>query len=134
MSVPAVNAQWRTMLGDHGRGIVVMAWRAFGPQGFSADIARGGDHGSLIVTQSDYPDEPVEWLHASIAWADRLPTYDELGLVHRAIFGRKRYAYQVFAPESAHVNIHPNALHLWGRVDGRPALPMAALIDEMGSV
>jgi len=33
------------------------------------------------------------------------------------------YAYQVFAPPSQHVNIHPYALHLWGKVDGSPTLP-----------
>ena len=33
------------------------------------------------------------------------------------------WAYQVFAPPWAHINIHPNALHLWGRLDGANVLP-----------
>jgi hypothetical protein len=73
--------------------------------------------GSVIVTQSDLPDAPGdEWLHASIARIDRMPSYDELASLHRAVFGA-RYAYQVFAPPCSHVNIHEHALHLWGRVD-----------------
>ena len=63
------------------------------------------------------------WLHASLALTDRSPTYDELVILHRAVFGRRRWAYQIFAPEAAHVNLHAYALHLWGRVDGKPAMP-----------
>jgi hypothetical protein len=72
--------------------------------------------GSVIVSQSDWPGEPGEWLHASIAREDRMPSYADLAALHKAVFGA-RYAYQVFAPPAAHVNIHPRALHLWGRVD-----------------
>lgn len=51
-----------------------------------------------------------------------MPTYDDLCLLHRAVF-KDGYAYQVFAPPSRHVNIHQYALHLWGRSDGKPVLP-----------
>ena len=47
---------------------------------------------------------------------------DILADLHAAVFGAG-YAYQVFAPPSEHVNIHEFALHLWGRLDGRSALP-----------
>lgn len=90
--------------------------------------------GSLIATQSNYPfdkDPDVEWLHASLAWNDVMPTYGDLQMLHRAVFGRRRYAYQVFAPEAKHIDgsvrdglpAHEYALHLFGRVDGKPALP-----------
>jgi hypothetical protein len=46
-----------------------------------------------------------------------------LVMLHLGVFGRRRWAYQVFVPESEHVNIHPHALHLWGRADGTNALP-----------
>lgn len=62
-----------------------------------------------------------EFVHASFATTHRMPTYDELVQLHRAVFNG--YAYQVFAPPSRHVNIHPFALHLWGRLDGKPCLP-----------
>jgi hypothetical protein len=63
------------------------------------------------------------WLHASIARPDRMPDYDDLVMLHRVAWGDFGWAYQVFAPSEAHVNIHPNALHLWGRIDGSQALP-----------
>lgn len=81
--------------------------------------------GSLIVTQADFEDGH-DWIHASVAWAERDPTYAELALLHRGVFGRTRYAYQVFVPDSEHVNIHAHALHLWGRADGTNVLPQFA--------
>jgi hypothetical protein len=40
----------------------------------------------------------------------------------KAIFiGRDKEALQVLPPESEHVNIHPNCMHLWHCRDGRQA-------------
>lgn len=75
---------------------------------------------SAIVTVA--PHDGIEWIHASLAHSNHMPTYADLVRLHHAAFGHK-WAYQVFAPTSDHVNIHPYALHLWGRVDGVPALP-----------
>jgi hypothetical protein len=86
-----------------------------------------------IVTEAPYPigDELGDhWMHASVVkWEGKrggkqlMPDYEDLVLLHRAIFGRRRFAYQVFAPIAVHVNIHPMALHLWGRSDGVNMLP-----------
>jgi hypothetical protein len=105
-----------------GADIRTVSVEEFGPAGLRLVIERQPSTlGSLIVTQA--PVDGIEWLHASISWADRVPTYDELALLHRVVFGRRRWAYQVFAPASEHVNIHEHALHLFGRADGTPALP-----------
>lgn len=65
----------------------------------------------------------VPWIHASFSHSDgaTMPSYDDLCLMHRAIF--PGFAYQVFAPPEKHVNITHNVLHLWGRADGKPAMP-----------
>lgn len=94
----------------------------YGPDGFAynhrTELLR------IIVTAGHAPDmaEGV-WLHASISHGERTPTYEELVLLHRAVWGETGWAYQVFAPTADHVNIHPRALHLWGRPDGSPQLP-----------
>ncbi len=77
-------------------------------------------NGSVIVTCADHDGD--DWIHASIAWNDETPTYEDLKLLHKAVFV-DGWAYQVFAPSSDHVNIHQHALHLWGRLDGKPVLP-----------
>jgi hypothetical protein len=92
----------------------------YGPDGWcfgSVDMTR-----SIIASCAWM--EGVEWIHASIAYSDHetMPTYDDLVLLHKAIFG-EGYAYQVFTPPDEHVNIHETALHIWGRSDGKPVLP-----------
>lgn len=79
-------------------------------------------NGSIIISQAVYSDDS-EWIHASIAYADNMPRYEDLAHLHLCVFGRRRWAYQVFTPQSQHVNIHSHALHLWGRVDGQNMLP-----------
>jgi hypothetical protein len=91
----------------------------FGPDGWQ--IIRYDKTAGVITT--GFQVEGAEWVHASIAHYDRtMPAYAELKLLHKAVFG-DRPAYQVFAAPSEHVNIHEYALHLWGRADGRKALP-----------
>lgn len=119
MAVTLMGGSFRPLL--IRRALDRLAFRApepFGPDGWL--YRRFDDDGQVIVTCSDY--HGADWIHASIAHPDRLPDYDELALLHRAVFGAG-YAYQVFAPPSDHVNVHAYALHLWGRRDGAAALP-----------
>lgn len=93
--------------------------RRYGPDGWCLSHRDGT--ASVIVSAAGQSDGR-EWIHASIARDDRMPDYDDLVLLHKAVFGQ-RWAYQVFAPDRHHVNIHEHALHLWGRADGCPVMP-----------
>lgn len=96
-----------------------MAPQPYGPEGW---LMRSVDaeQASVIATAADH-DDGTWWLHASIAKVERIPSYEDLVLLHRAAFG-DGYAFQVFVPADEHINIHPHALHLFGRLDGeRPA-------------
>lgn len=75
----------------------------------------------VLVTVSI--EDGVEWIHASISYSDveQMPTYDDLKLLHQAVF--PGISYQVFVPEDQHINIRNNVLHLWGRADGKGVLP-----------
>lgn len=113
------------------------------PQEFGTDgwwFPNRREHGHIIVTCSDHPDffdivgagimRPIEIVHASMAFADRLPTYDELTLMHAAVWPHG-YAYMILVPPEFHVNIHENALHLWGRLDGKPLVAeLSALLPS----
>jgi hypothetical protein len=91
----------------------------FGPDGWKMVALDGAS--SVIVSCAPALDGD-EWVHASIARRDEMPSYADLKLLHAAVFDGG-WAYQVFAPPSDHVNIHEYALHLFGRLDGQPALP-----------
>lgn len=118
---PAAQFAWHEKLDPFLRTYRTLT--PFGPHGEQCRV-RGldGADGSLILTQSDQ-DDGVDYLHVSLAFTKRDPTYGELAAVHRAIFGRRRWAYLPFAPAVEHVNIHSHALHLFGRVDGARVLP-----------
>lgn len=96
------------------------AWLAPIPWGLGWAFKHRDGIGSIVVTPAIYDDQT--WIHASIAWNAEMPSYEDLKLLHRAVYG-DGWAYQVFAPPSDHVNIHNFALHLFGRADGKPALP-----------
>lgn len=92
----------------------------FGPDGWQFDTITL-NHGRIIVT-ADVPHPVMEgWIHASIS-RYHTPSYDDLVLLHQAVWP-EGYAYQVFVPPEKHINIHPYALHLWGKADGSPQLP-----------
>lgn len=79
------------------------------------------ERGASVVVSEETVDGD-EWTHASIAWKDRMPTYNDLKHLKQAVF-EDGYAYQVFPPAGQHINNHEHALHLFGRSDGKPALP-----------
>lgn len=103
----------------------------FGPDGWRMSSA--DSLASVIVSSADH--DGAAWVHASTAHADQLPTYADLVALHQAVWPTG-WAYQVFAPPSEHVNIHPHALHLWGRRDGARVLPDFAgeLLPGMRSI
>ena len=100
--------------------------RTMGSDGFSY-VAADGD-AKVIVTgfcESWFAEaaNPTPWIHASISRTSGIPGYDDLVLLHRAVWGVTGHAYQCFVPPTEHVNIHARALHLWGRADGTRVLP-----------
>jgi hypothetical protein len=118
----AINLNWLDAM--RNCGWTVGDRSLFGPAGISMLITTAdGRNGSVIVTEADYENYDGAVIHASLAFTDTDPTYADLAVLHRAVFGRRRYAYQCFVPENSHVNIHEHALHLWGRVDGKPMMP-----------
>ncbi len=79
--------------------------------------------GQIIVTPiMDFEEIPDEWIHASISRVNYMPSYEDLKTLHHAVFN-EGFSYQVFVPSAQHVNFHEYALHLWGRADGKPAIP-----------
>jgi len=95
--------------------------KEYGPDGWHFLLrTKDGQPRSLLISAADH--DGIEWAHASIAGSEQVPAYEELTWVHAAVFG-DGYSYQCFVPRSSHVNIHEFALHLWGRLDGKPALP-----------
>lgn len=104
-------------------------WKKWVPLAYdgveSADTWVFGGVGTRIFVSLDPDSEPgVDWIHASTAYTtpSRMPSYSDLKRMHHGVFG-DGHAYQVFVPASQHISITHNVLHLWGHLDGTPALP-----------
>ncbi|MFD8496297.1 hypothetical protein [Amycolatopsis sp. NPDC059657] len=98
------------------------AWSApivYGPEGFA--FKARDDSGHIVVTGWTEPDG-IDWIHASMSRANGVPSYEDLKLLHSAVWPDGN-AYQCFVPPDDHINIHERALHLWGRADGTRVLP-----------
>lgn len=69
--------------------------------GWLFDMDTPAQTGRIILTAGPGPDnlDREDWWHASFSYPDHLPTYDELTLMHFAIWPQG-WAYQVFAPPS----------------------------------
>lgn len=92
--------------------------------GWAVDGIASGHRARILVTadhQTGYAAK-LQYIHASIAGHHGMPTYDDLKLLHAAVFNGG-WAYQVFAPPADHINIHGRVLHLFGRVDGERMMP-----------
>lgn len=112
------SSGWSVTRLDRTASVIVTAFD-YVEGGDESDGRDGAGDGAANVTDA----EDGEWIHASYCRHDGvMPSYDELQMLHRAVFG-DGWAYQVFAPSERHVNIHGNALHLWGRSDGCAVLP-----------
>jgi hypothetical protein len=100
--------QWRVPV-SHGSG-----WR----------MSHVNGDGNVIATWYEIVDDDGVhdlWIHASMSRRGRVPSYEDLKRLHRAVF--PGWAYSVWAPPSEHVNLHEHVLHIFGPVDGLARLP-----------
>jgi hypothetical protein len=101
-------------------------------------MRRRDEHGggSVVVSCMPWPlaAGEEEWVHASIAFPDRMPGYEDLTTLHTAVWKGKGWAYQVFPPDEDKINLHEFALHLWGRLDGEPVLPDFVTLGGVRSI
>lgn len=108
-----------------------LGWRRlyFPPDHFLGGAAvydRLGDKLNVILSAARWVNDPVRdrvWLHVSMAFKNKLPSYQDMCDCKRIFVGPERQAMEIFAKESRHVNIHKNARHLWSCVEGTDLLP-----------
>lgn len=58
-------------------------------------------------------DPETKWLHVSMSFKSKLPTYQDMKIVKDIFIGEERTAFQIFPPKTEHINLHANCLHLF---------------------
>jgi hypothetical protein len=90
----------------------------YGPAGFWYAAPGGMD---VIESVGDPHEDGSEWLHISASYPDRVPSWEDLRFLKSALVGPDADAIIVFPKQREYVNIHPNVLHLWSRLDADSA-------------
>lgn len=67
------------------------------------------DRADLTVIASD----GGGWNHVSVSRRNRCPNWSEMEHVKRTFFRPDETVMQLHVPESGHINVHPNCLHMW---------------------
>lgn len=86
----------------------------------------------VLIDWSLKQDEWI-WCHVSYSRKSWIPTHEDTYRVKAAFLG-DRYAYAVFPPASEYVNLHPNCLHLWARMDKRNGQVLPEFSGEIGGI
>ena len=116
-------------------------WHFVAPKGWTV-LQRWGDGFALredggglrVLVDCEFKDDGNPWLHVSYSRKDWVPNHADSCKVKEAFVG-DRYAYAVFPPAEKYVNIHPNCLHLWARMDtkdGRVLPEFSVEIEAIG--
>jgi len=84
-----------------------------------ARVVYCGAFGRCSVIVTDEPHEYGVVRHASIAHPWRYPTWEEIVQVRDQFFGPDTECVMFIPSRKEHVNLHPNAFHLWGDPQGR---------------
>jgi hypothetical protein len=99
-------------------------------------VKRWGDgyafqrHGLRVLVDCETKADGHQWIHVSYSRAHWTPIHSDTVLVKETFIGNDRYAYAVLPPKDRYVNLHPNCLHLWARMDGQPVLPEFDVVIE----
>jgi hypothetical protein len=81
----------------------------------------GANHGFFVIGhlrvissgQSDNNPYGRGWEHVSVSCVERCPTWEEMAKVKSLFWDDDETVIQFHPKRKAHINVHPNCLHLW---------------------
>ncbi len=63
------------------------------------------------------------WEHVSVAYANKLPSWDEMCKIKSLFWNDNECVVQYHPPKSEYVNNHPYCLHLWKQIGKEFPIP-----------
>lgn len=96
--------------------IIPSNWKAIDIKSHSEEMfafVRSDGLKILLSVEWQDSDPETQWLHVSMSFRSKLPTYQDMKIVKSVFIGDDRIAFQVFPATDQHVNIHENTLHLF---------------------
>ena len=93
--------------------------RALGEDGGAFEVAHHPTNVILRVIAA----YGMGWDHVSVSLPNRTPNWREMEYVRKIFFEPDEVVMQLHVPESKHINIHDNCLHMWRPHDQEIPLP-----------
>lgn len=94
------------------------SWELFERRGDGISVRHLSGLGVIVSVAKEL--DGKRWMHVSLSYRNRLPSYTDLVEAKNLFIGEEKTAYQVFPAKEKHINIHPYCLHLWHCLDGDP--------------
>jgi hypothetical protein len=91
----------------------------------------------LVIIASDDADRVAEgWEHVSVSTRRRIPNWIEMCFAKDLFWAPEDCVVQFHPPQSAHINNHPNVLHLWRSTTRKFPMPPSILVGckDMGII
>jgi len=79
---------------------------------------------TLMVIASD----EGGWEHVSVSLKNRTPNWKEMCFIKDLFWSEDEAVVQFHPPKSEYVNMHPNCLHLWKKVEEEFELPPSIFV------
>jgi hypothetical protein len=77
----------------------------------------------MVIASSD-----DGWDHVSVSRRNRCPNWPEMAYIKKLFFQKDVTVMELHVPESQHINLHPNCLHLWCPQDAEIPRPPAYMV------
>jgi hypothetical protein len=77
----------------------------------------------MVIASSD-----DGWDHVSVSRRNRCPNWPEMAYIKKLFFQKDATVMELHVPESQHINLHPNCLHLWRPQDAEIPRPPAYMV------
>lgn len=87
-------------------------WRVQDPHYLNA-IHLTHDDGRGVIISGDREWDGNRWIHFSMSYKNRIPTWPELVRCKEELLGDESLAIQVIPPRSKYVNMNPYVLHFF---------------------
>lgn len=83
-------------------------------------VQKGKCRGLLVGASVAIEADGKLWYHVSYSRRDAMPDYHDGVWVKETFIGADRWAISVMPERSHHVSFHPNCLHWWHCLEGKP--------------
>lgn len=95
--------------------VIPSNWKAIEIPYFRELVAFIRADGLKVIITVEWQDSDTEtkWLHVSMSFKSKLPSYSDMKIVKNVFIGEDRTAFQIFPSNDQHVNLHENTLHLF---------------------